>query len=229
MSNELATTGGFSFGSLSGGADAMNAAVRGLPKQTFVSPIRILQGLSKELTDRESYPDARAGSYFWNGRVLPSRVNMVVLAVRVRGVRYENGKAVENVYDPNDARFLEWFDAKGRKDVCAGPEYLLWLPEFEGFARLHLYRSAVNNMDDFQRPGRPLCMWAKKIEHRGNTWYVSRANLLSDVNPDSEWSKPDPDHCERVIKDFNNPSGGEDIKDVAATVKDESKPKPKSR
>ncbi len=173
----------------------------------YISPIRCLQDNSREIKAKEA--GYEAGGFVWNSQYLPTGIRCVVLAVRARGTRYDNNQVAENIWNQRDPKFVDWMKSKD-KQLTAGPEFLLWLPDQDGFARLHMFKSNLNCVNDFRKPGKALKMNSKFVRHKGNEWYSTRAQVLPDESPEN-WNKPTADLARRVAEQFRNPSDKEDV------------------
>jgi hypothetical protein len=177
----------------------------------FVSSVRLLQGGSREVKAHDADPQAKAGKFIWDGQYLESGIQVLLLVARPKAIRFENNEFKEAFYDSKDPRFVEYMNFKG-KEKAAGPEFLCWFPEYKGFALLHLTKSALNNLGDFET-GYPLELYSKYVKHKGNEWYVPRARplkgadgvVLTPETASSQLAMPSGEQAKKNVEKFLDP------------------------
>tara|TARA_Y100000593_G_C4220872_1_gene291760 strand:- start:42 stop:686 length:645 start_codon:yes stop_codon:yes gene_type:complete len=180
----------------------------------FIPQIKLMNAMSGDLKKTTESFNPRQGDFVWNNQVLGSRFHAVSIGYRPKAIRFNNGEVEMLSYDMESADFKTIQGSNDSNDRV-GPEFLLWLPEVQGFGVYHFTKTARNNAGVFKTmAGSPMEVYSEEVSSKNFSWFTIRGRAATfEINAENS---PSEDLYNSVTEMFNNPKVNTEEKADAA-------------
>lgn len=123
-------------------ADDFNKLMRG-SSNTFLQRLALQHGVSKGVTSGK----AAVRDFMLGEQNVGKEFAALVGPYRAHAIRFEGSELVEESFDPNSDVFMSIQEGqkKWKQGCSAGPEFLIYLPEYRAFGTLHFARGSLRN------------------------------------------------------------------------------------
>lgn len=170
----------------------------------FIPQIKLMNAMSGDLKKTSESFKPSQGDFVWNNQVLGSRFKAVSIGYRPKAIRFNNGEVELLSYDMESADFKTIQSSRDSNDR-AGPEFLLWIPEVEGFGVYHFTKTARNNAGTFKTmAGNPMEVYSEEVSSKNFSWFTIRGRAATDFEVNAD-NSPSEELYNSVVEMFNNP------------------------